>query len=160
MKAGLFESELEAVAAQCVGKLLFIFGRLETNLGLALGNAKPQAELEIVMARVTKMSFVEKLDAWQGEITRRYFDNDEALARWRKWFALAHELRSIRNRFAHGRWGFIPIQGRVAHVTGLPGDPAQCSTFYTIDELTHLAAEARRTADEFSHVYKAYPVYG
>lgn len=156
----LFDSELEAMAAQCLGKLLFTFGRLETNLAVALGNAKPQREFENVMAKVAKLSFAEKLKIWEEEIIKGYAGNVDALACWDKWFTSANSLRDTRNRFAHGRWGFLVAHGRVAHVTGVPGDSTQYSTFYTLDELAYLVSDAQRVADEFSRVYKTFPIYG
>lgn len=160
MMKDLFDSELEAMTAQCIGKLLFTFGQLETNLALVLGHARPQAEVESVMAKLTKLSFAEKRAIWEEEIAKEYAGHVAARACWDKWFISAKRLRETRNRFAHGRWGFLVAQGRVAHVTGLPGDPAQCSTFYTLDELTSLASDARRVADEFSRLRETYPVWG
>jgi hypothetical protein len=152
------ETELEAMAALHLGRLLFVFGRLELNLGLALVNLRPPGELAREAARVEQLSFGEKLDELKARVQASHAGNARALARWQKWFTAAHTLRKLRNDFAHGRWGFQHYRQQIVHVRNLPGSGNQEEVRYTPDEFAAHVACAEEVAEEFSTLRDMHPV--
>jgi hypothetical protein len=143
------ETELEAMAAQHLGRLLFVFGRLEMNLGLALVHTRPESDCERESVRVEKLSFRDKLAEFEAAALQRHADDEQALARWMAWFAAAHALRKLRNDFAHGRWGFQNAQQQIVHVSNLPDSPKQEVARYTLDEFAAMVAEAEELSEKF-----------
>jgi hypothetical protein len=152
------ETEVEAMAAQHLGRLLFVFGRLEMNLELALVHMRPESESEIESGRIDKLSFGEKLAEWEAAVLLHHADDEQALARWMAWFASAHALRKLRNDFAHGRWGFQNVQQQIIHVSNLPDSPNQEVTRYTLDEFTARVAEAEELSEQFYTLTMLHPV--
>jgi hypothetical protein len=152
------ETELEAMAAQHLGRLLFVFGRLEMNLGLALVHTRPAWEYEREIVRVEQLSFGKKLEGFEEKALLRHADNEQALARWMAWFAAAHALRRLRNDFAHGRWGFQNVQEQIVHVSSLPDSPQQEVVRYTLDEFSARVAEAEELSEKFYTLTMLHPV--
>jgi hypothetical protein len=152
------ETELEAMAAQHLGRLLFVFGRLEMNLGLALVRLRPVGESGVETVRVDKLSFGEKLTECEAAALLRHADNGQALARWMAWFAAAHALRKLRNDFARGRWGFQNMQEQIVHVSNLPDSPNQEVARYTLDEFAARVAEAEELSEKFYTLTRVHPV--
>lgn len=152
------ETEVEATAALHLGRLLFVFGRLELNLGLALVPAEPAEVCEREMLRVEKLRFNEKLAELEALVLACHADDAQALARWQRWFAAAQGLRKLRNDFAHGRWGFQNLHQQIVHVTKLPGSPDQDEVRYTLAGFAARVAEAEDVAEEFCALATMYPV--
>jgi hypothetical protein len=152
------ETELEAMAAQHLGRLLFVFGRLEMNLGLALVHTRPASESLRENARVGTLRFGEKLAEFEAAALLRHAEDAQALARWMAWFTASHTLRKLRNDFAHGRWGFQNMQGQIVHVSNLPDSPNQAVARYTLDEFAARVAEAEELSEKFHTLTRVHPV--
>jgi hypothetical protein len=152
------DTELEAMAAQHLGRLLFVFGGLELNLGLTLVNARPPAESESEAARVEELTFGEKLNELESRVLASHAGDARALARWQKWFLAANALRKLRNRFAHGRWGFQHYHQHIVHVCMLPGSGNQEEVRFTLDEFAAHVASAEEVAEEFYILRDLHPV--
>ena len=152
------ETELEAMAAQHLGRLLFVFGRLEMNLGLALVRLRPADESRLAAARIDGLTFGEKLADFEAAALLRHADDERALARWMAWFAAAHALRKLRHDFAHGRWGFQNVQQHIVHVSNLADSPSQAVARYTLDEFGAMVAEAEELSEKFYTLTTLHPV--
>jgi hypothetical protein len=152
------ETELEAMAAQHLGRLLFVFGRLELNLGLALVRTRPAAEFGREIARVEKLSFGAKLCEFEALVLRCHADDAPALARWTRWFTAAHALAELKEDFAHGRWDFQNMQQQIVHVSNLPGSAHHDEARYTLDEFAAHVARAEEVAETFSTLRDMHPV--
>jgi hypothetical protein len=152
------ETEVEATAALHLGRLLFVFGRMELNLGLALVPARPAETFDKEVVRVEKLRFSEKLAEFEALVQACHADDAEALARWQRWFTAAQGLRKLRNDFAHGRWGFQNLHQQIVHVTKLPGSPDQDEVRYTLTGFAARVAEAEDVAEEFCALTTMYPV--
>jgi hypothetical protein len=152
------ETELEAMAAQHLGRLLFVFGRLELNLGLALVRTRPPGQFGREIVRVEKLPFEAKLCEFEALVLQCRADDAPALARWKKWFAAAHALRELKSDFAHGRWGFQNMHQQIVHVSHLPGSGNLDEARYTLDEFAAHVAGAEEVAEEFSTLRDMYPV--
>jgi hypothetical protein len=143
------ETEVEATAALHLGRLLFVFGRMELDLALALLKAQAAEDAKGAIVRVEKLSFSEKLCEFEALVLQRHADDAPVLARWRRWFAAANGLGKLRNDFAHGRWGFQNMQQQIVHVSHLPGSPNQTEVRYTLAGFAARVAEAEDVAEEF-----------
>jgi hypothetical protein len=152
------DTELEAMAAQHLGRLLFVFGGLELNLGLTLVNACPPAESEREAARVEDLSFSKKLNELESRVLASHADDAGVLARWQAWFRAAKALRDLRNSFAHGRWGFQHYHQQILHTCKLPGSGSKEEARYTLDEFAALVAGAEAVAEEFWILRDLHPV--
>jgi hypothetical protein len=152
------ETELEATAAQHLGRLLFVFGRLELNLGLALVRTRPAGEFGREVARVEKLAFGAKLCEIEALVLRCHANDATALARWKKWFAEAHALSNLKDDFAHGRWDFQNMQQQIVHAVNLPGSAHPDEVRYTLDEFAAHVARAEEVAEEFSTLRDMHPV--
>jgi hypothetical protein len=143
------ETEVEATAALHLGRLLFVFGRMELDVALALLKAQAAEDAEGAILRVEQLSFGEKLREFEALVLQRHADDTPVLARWQRWFAAAHGLCKLRNDFAHGRWGFQNMQQQIVHVSHLPGSPNQTEVRYTLAGFAARVAEAEDVAEEF-----------
>jgi hypothetical protein len=152
------ETEVEATAALHLGRLLFVFGRLELDLGLALANTRPADAFEQAVVGIGRLSFDEKLRAFEAEVARRHADDAALLARWQRWFAAANGLRKLRKAFADGRWGFQNMQQQIVHVSTLPGNPEQDEVRYTLAGFAARVAEAEDVAEEFCALTDLYRI--
>lgn len=147
-------TDIEVQASRHLGQLLFIFGRLETNIGLALLNSYPVSELNEAAERFEKASFAEKLGELANRVDARRDDSSGNFKAWDEWVVDVDQLRTLRNRLAHGRWGFIEATGTIAHVCGLPGGAKQKETRLTLPEFASRVAEAGRVSAQFSSMQK------
>ena len=143
------ETEVEAAAALHLGRLLFVFGRVELILGQALVHAGPAEAFERETVRVEKLDFDGKLLEFEAVVKQRHANDAALLARWQRWFAAAKTLRTLRNAFAHGRWGFQNLQQQIIHVSSLPDNPNQDEVRYTLAGFVARIAEAEDVAEEF-----------
>lgn len=143
------ETEVEAAAALHLGRLLFVFGRLELNLGQAMLKACTAQDSGREILRIERLSFDDKLREYESLVLARHADDASLLARWQRWFAAAHALRRLKNAFAHGRWGFQNAQQQIVHATNLPGSPHQDEVRYTLAGFAARVAEAEDIAEEF-----------
>jgi hypothetical protein len=152
------ETELEAMAAQLLGRLLFVFGRLELNLGLALVRTRPADQFGREIARVEKLPFGAKLCEFEALVLRCHADDAPALARWKKWFTAAHAVCELKDDFAHGRWDFQNMPQQIVHAGSLPGSAHQDEVRYTLEEFAAHVARTEEVAEEFSTLRDMHPV--
>jgi hypothetical protein len=128
------------------------------NLGLALLHTRPESESGVETVRVDKLSFGDKLAEFEAAALLCHADDEQALARWMAWFAVAHALGKLRNDFAHGRWGFQHAQEQIVHVSNLPDSPNQGVARYTLDEFAARVAEAEELSEKFYTLTMLHPV--
>jgi hypothetical protein len=64
----------------------------------------------------------------------QYGGNDVNFCEISAWYMAADSLRKLRNRFAHGRWGFHTQAQMVVHVSGYPPNP-QDERHFSLAEL-------------------------
>jgi len=150
------ETEVEAAAALHLGRLLFVFGRLELHLGLALLHTGPADDVGRAAARIERLSFDDKLREWEAEVARRHAGDAALLARWQRWFAAAYGLRKLRKAFAQGCWGFRNMQQEIVHASTLPCNPEQDEVRYTLAGFAARVVEAEDVAEEFCALTDLY----
>lgn len=136
MTLKLKPEELEDEATKELGYIIFEFSRLDTDLALCLVWANQGKDL----AKFTKIltekgqSFNFRLELLE-DLTKKNLNTEFETDEYRNWIEDAHQLRQLRNRLVHGRWGFIPSNGTIANVLGLPTSKNQDEQRYSIDDL-------------------------
>lgn len=149
------EAELEQAASTLLGKLLFLFSRLETNLALYL-----VADKNNTLPELEEKSFKEKLDLLIPTVSRAYGADPRCMKAWSSWVQEANTVRIQRNNLVHGRWAIDSRRQQVVNVTGRPGSRSefQSETRYSIKELEHLVLVAERSTADFSTLRREWPM--
>lgn len=118
--------EMQDLLHRSLGRLFVAFASIELNLSLRVGGAgKFQDKLE---------RFVEAANVHEDE-------NDGQYCELIAWYMAADSIREIRNRFAHGRWGFLVHEQKVTHVLGYPPG-AQDERCYSMAQLDSIVLDA------------------
>jgi hypothetical protein len=86
----------------------------------------------------------------------KYIDAPNVIEIYGVWLDKAHEIRVIRNRLFHGRWGVEQSEQKVANVIGLPTSPEQQATLYTIDELQTLLNSIRILRSQLNEIRESW----
>lgn len=118
--------EIEARAQTQLGRLFIAFAAIELNLSLQVGGTG---------------TFKEKLERYFELAIARYGELDDDFCKIAAWYMAVDAIRKLRNRFAHGRWGFEAHVQEVIHVAGYPPD-VQHVRRLSLLELEAIAADA------------------
>lgn len=146
----------EREAASLLGEFLFEFGRLEMAQGLCLVWHDGGRELESLTIKASALSFSDRLDLMVNLLEKSSASGSKKEQAYRSWIDQAHEVRKIRNKLAHGRWG-VEAYGRcVFHVSGLPTSPDQRQTEFSLDELRASIEKMRDLQRDLSAMRKSW----
>ncbi len=118
--------EFEARAQTLVGRFFIAFSAIELNLSLQVGGAG---------------KFNEKLERYFESAMNLYGKSDNDFCSIAAWYMAADAMRDLRNRFAHGRWGFATHSQMVTHVAGYPPD-VQHERHFSLFDLEAIVADA------------------
>lgn len=127
--------EFEQHAASLLGRMIFAFSRLDTNLGLMVAWVMRSLGKEAQLKNVDTMSFNTRLEFIAEYIETSNGLASEARAEMSDWIAAADAARAQRNKFVHGRWGIDIHRNKALNVVGLPGSDAQRPFEYSLSEL-------------------------
>jgi hypothetical protein len=150
-------SELERDAATVLGYIVFEFSRLEMGLGLFCVWSDEGRKLDDLTQKLNDGNFNSRLEFLERLAESKYL-NTSAEGEYAKWFREAHALRSLRNRFLHGRWGFLPQNKMAANVIGLPTSEEQTETRYSIEELRQSLQKIRALRNRLSELRQKWPM--
>jgi ribosomal protein S18 acetylase RimI-like enzyme len=100
----LTETELEDKASSFLGKLLFVFSRIELELALVVSERDAKDK-----------RFSDRLELFRNMLLSSGEDAEGI-----SWCDRMENMRHYRNRFAHGRWGILHFSQQIAHVVGYP----------------------------------------
>jgi signal transduction protein with GAF and PtsI domain len=126
---------LEGAAATTLGFMLFEYSRLDMELGLFLSWVDQGRHLEKMAKKVEALNFNKRLEYLQKAAAERFRESPAIMEAYAGWISDAHEIRELRNRLFHGRWGIEPIRQVVVNVVGLPTSPDQEATKYSLSDL-------------------------
>jgi ribosomal protein S18 acetylase RimI-like enzyme len=118
-------TELEDKASSFLGKLLFVFSRIELELALAVSESDAEGN-----AFSHRLKLFRSMLLSQGE-------DAEGIA----WCDRMENMRDYRNRFAHGRWGILHLRQQIAHVVGYPSGE-QREDLFSLAALSAILDEA------------------
>ncbi len=102
-------------------------------------------------------TFNERLRFLETLATAKY-SGTPAADQYAEWVRDAHAVRGLRNDLFHGRWGFIPREGMVANVVGLPTSPKQTETRYSIGQLRDALQSMRLLRSRLEKLRRTWPV--
>ena len=135
------QEELEGEAASALGRLMFAFSRLDTNVGLLVASIERIQGKEVPAENVAQLTFHKRLDRFATFLEREVSLPSAAHDAYVEWIAAAHRARIQRNEFVHGRWGVDPYKRAVLNTVGLSSSNEQRTVQYTLPELQAVVAE-------------------
>ncbi|MFK3647355.1 hypothetical protein ACI2IY_02825 [Lysobacter enzymogenes] len=147
---------MEREAAQALGEIMFAFGRLETNLGVAAVWAGDPKGFEERAARLDGSSFHLKLEALSERVGAEAFG--EARTVYTEWLDQADKIRRLRNTLVHARWGFEHAPFAAVCVTGLPVSQRQSATSYSIEDLRGVVGSIERLNSALTELRERWPL--
>lgn len=150
-------NDLERDAATVLGYMLFEYSRLDMELGLFLVWSDKGRRLDQLSKTLNEENFSKRLEHLEKRAKVKYSDGPAA-DQYAKWLRDAHAIRSLRNQLFHGRWGFIPQQGLVANVVGLPTSPEQTETRYSLAQLQETLQAMQALRARLNDLREKWPV--
>jgi hypothetical protein len=100
--------EIQDFTHRSLGRFFIAFASVELNLSLQAGGAG---------------RFKDKLERFYKMAIAQHPDSDIHFCEISAWYMAADSMRTMRNRFAHGRWGFLTKAQSVVHFAGYPPEP-------------------------------------
>lgn len=135
--AQLNNQETQDFTDRSLGRFFRTFASLEFALSLRIGGTG---------------NFQDKLERFYEKALTQHPDSDTYLAEVSAWYKAANSLRMLRNRFAHGRWGF-PTKDCIVHVAGYPPD-LQDERRFSAAELNSIVQDAELLEEELSKLVR------
>ena len=151
------EVDLERDAATVLGYMLFEYSRLDMELGLFLVWADKGKNLEVRTKKFGEANFAKRLDELEKLVNTKYAEADGS-NQCARWIRDAHAVRSLRNQLFHGRWGFVPHEGLVANVVGLPTSPNQTEVRYSIAQLHESLLTVKGLRQRLAELKQTWPI--
>lgn len=143
---------LEEASASLLGRLLFEFSYLDTNLGLCLVWVDGGRQLEPLSSQVNGLGFNGRLTELQRKVDAAFEAGSKAHAAYSGWLLEAHNSRRVRNELVHGRWGVDARRYEVINVVGLPTSSEQRENRYTLAELEGHVSEVKRLTKQLNRL--------
>jgi hypothetical protein len=150
--------ELELAAATILGRMLFEFGHLESELALFLVWEDGGRSIEKLTDEVREDALNAKLCRLKKQVIAKYGSNPSALAEFTRWLESAHWAREQRNDFVHGRWGVAAVHRKVVNVIGLPTSPKQKEVRYSIKQLEDIFAKMKALKPRLRSIRSKWPL--
>jgi len=148
---------LERDAATVLGYMLLESSRLDMELGLFLAWSGEGGRLDELSKKLNEANFSKRRELL-GKLARSTYVGTPAADAYANWLHDAHEVRALRNQLIHGRWAFVPRQGLVTNVVGLPTSSEQTETRYSIEQLRDLLQIMRALRNRLGELRQAWPV--
>jgi hypothetical protein len=137
---------------------LFEFTRFDMNLGLCLVWSNEGQNLEELTSKYNEKSFSYRLKFIEKLAHKKYALGSDELNKYINWIKNTNDVREIRNQLVHGRYGFIPREGCVANVIGLPTSSDQSETRYTIKQLNNIVKRIKKLSERLNELRDECPV--
>lgn len=128
----LNHQEIQDFAHRSLGRFFIAFANVELNLSLQVGGAG---------------KFQDKLERFYEMAIAEYPDSEKHFCEISAWYMAADSMRTMRNRFAHGRWGFHTHAQSIVHVAGYPPAP-QDERRFSLPELDSIVKDAELLGEE------------
>ena len=149
---------IEEDAAKAIGLIIFEFTRLDMNLGLCVVWSNDGKDLEKLTSKYNEKSFSCRLNFIEKLARKKYISGSVGLNKYISWIKNANEVRELRNQLVHGRYGFIPHQGCIANVVGLPTSPEKSETRFTIQQLNSIVKHIKELSVQLNKLRGECPV--
>ncbi len=130
------EVDLETVAAEIIGRTIFEFSSLETNVNLCLQWAVNAKDFHTVNPLVERLSFKSKTDALVEIVEIKFPSYSDCVNDFKSWHKKVDKFRSKRNSFIHGRWGYGYLKNEIFNVSsGMIGPKPNKEQRYSVESL-------------------------
>lgn len=126
--------ELEEKLYPILGRFFVGFARMELNLSLRVGG---DGTFNKKLERLLQLA--------------EEANNEETFCKILAWYMAADAMRELRNRLAHGRWGYLTHLQQVAHVAGYPPGQ-QDERRFSFDELNTIVRDVELLSDELVRI--------
>jgi hypothetical protein len=141
--------------ALAISRLLKSFNLIDTNVGLCLSYLKcpsnPKAAYKVLANQTSQQRFDELEDHLFEGVG---FPANVDLGDFRAWFADAARARSIRNRYIHGLWEYLPL--RVDGPVEVSAPPWMKEKLGELAKETMTLAELEAVADNLAEVFDRF----
>jgi hypothetical protein len=154
----LLTDAIEEDAAKAIGLILFEFTRFDMNIRLCVVWTNEGQNLKELTSKYNDKSFSCRLRFIEKLAYKKYPQGSDELNKYINWIKNTNEVREIRNQLVHGRYGFIPREGCVSNVTGLPTSPNQSETRYTIKQLNNIVKRIKKLSERLNELRGECPV--
>lgn len=153
------DTDLEAIASENIGKIIFAFSQLELNINLCLQWAVGAQDFYSVNPLVERLSFKSKIDALIEVIEIKFSSSPECISDFKAWHRKLDKIRVKRNSFIHGRWGFLDASQEIVNVSpGLIGAGSLKETRYAVSALQDELVAVKDIAEELYDIRKKWHV--
>jgi len=137
-------------------RLIQSFNYLDTNVGLCISHLSHPTDPTRAYSALAKMTAEKRierlkkllLDASDIEISEKV--RSKLLA----WYENAAEVRSIRNRYVHGNWEFLPLRHRVP--VGVSAPPWMKDKLGPLAHETMSVEQLESVAEKVEAVFKEF----
>ena len=130
------EVDLEAVAAEIIGRIVLEFSGLELSLNLCLQWAVNAKDFHAVNPLVERLSFKNKTDALVEIVEIKFPSSPDCVSDFKSWHKKVDKFRSKRNSFIHGRWGYGYASEEIINVSpGMIGPGPSKEKRYSVESL-------------------------
>jgi len=152
------KAALEETAATLLGKMMFEFSRLDSELGLCVVWTNQGREIEALTKQITDYAFHRKLEVLANFLCHNYAESAAPRVEYTAWLDRAHIAREKRNEMVHSRWYIDPIQRHVVSIIGLPTAHDQREVRYTVHDLKKILNELLQLQIGLSRLRTEYPL--
>jgi hypothetical protein len=149
---------LESASASLLGRLLFEFSYLDTNLGLCLAWVGGGTRLEGLSRKVQDFGFSKRLDSLKETVEASLPADSKARMAYAAWLQEAHAARKIRNELVHGRWAVDVRTNEVLNIVGLPTSDEQRVIRYSLSALEGQVVEIKRLLSALNKLRDRWPL--
>ena len=153
------EKDLESIASENVGKIIFAFSQLEVNINFCLQRAVSAKDYHTVNPLVERLSFKSKIDALIEIIVIKFSSNTECISDFKSWHRKLDKFRVKRNSFIHGRWGFLHNTQKIVNIApGMIGTNSLKEKHYGVDDLRKELLAIEDISKEFHKIREKWHV--
>ena len=141
-----FEENIQDEALFSADLLRFIqyFNLLEENIGLCIAHLENPRNPKISYPFLARSTVEMKMERLKNLFVQHKVINDKAcISEFNQWFKSATKTRTIRNRYVHGRWEYLPLRS---------DKPIGCRVPIWMVEKQGIDAEEILSAKEFSAI--------
>ncbi len=149
---------MEAAGAEQLGRILFEFGKFEMDVALCVVWACSGQRMDVLTGQVNNSSFGDKLDLLRQLVDQYTAPDSSAWRAYGDWLARADDMRRLRNRFAHGRWGVDPKSHEIVNVAGVPTSLHQNEVRFTIEGLSAVIGNIKELRASLALLREEWPL--
>lgn len=136
-------------------KLLRYFNLLDTNVGLCLSHLISPGDVQASYAKLANQTSRQRFDELKRIVTNGdEFSTSAVREEFELWFTDATRARSVRNRYVHGNWEYLPLRSEAP--------VAVCAPPWMADRLDQNAEEIMTLeqfedmADEVEQIFERF----